>query len=262
MKFYKYHGTGNDFILSDQREETTLEASDRDAIAALCRRRFGVGADGFIMLQSSEEADFHMAYFNADGLPSSMCGNGGRCVVAFAKRLGVFQGDRCTFTAPDGLHEAELLPDGRVALQMKDVPVYRRLDDDAYFLDTGSPHHVCFVPNPDEVDVFARGRSIRYAPIYDPEGTNVNFVAAQDGCLRVRTYERGVEAETYSCGTGVVAAALAYWLQEGAAEGTHVLRVSTKGGTLEVRFTYHTSFGFRQIWLIGPAEPVFEFRVL
>ena len=260
MKFYKYHGTGNDFILLDQRFRQELQDTDHQRIAALCQRRFGIGADGLILLRQSDEADFHMAYFNADGYPSSMCGNGGRCVVAFAKRLNVFTGSQCRFSASDGLHSAELLPDGRVALEMSAVPEIRRAGD-AFFLDTGSPHHVCFVPEPDAVDVQAAGARIRYSDAYRSEGVNVNFVAEQGGGLRVRTYERGVEAETWSCGTGVTAAALAYWYKNSGRSGAHSLPISTPGGELEVRFTYDPSLGFRQIFLVGPAVAVFEGEV-
>ncbi len=257
MKFYKYHGTGNDFILLDQRFGQSLNEQDAETIAALCQRRFGIGADGLILLQKSDEADFHMAYFNADGRPSSMCGNGGRCVVAFAKRLSVFEGSECRFTASDGLHRAKLLPDGRIALKMGDVPLVRKFGED-FFLDTGSPHYVCFVQEPDAVDVRAEGARIRYSDAWRSEGVNVNFVATKGEQLRVRTYERGVEAETRSCGTGVTAAALAFWYKTSPLAGTHTQAISTPGGELEVRFTFEPSVGFRQIWLVGPAVPVFE----
>ncbi len=258
--FYKYHGTGNDFILIDARGPSWVNPQDHALIRRLCQRRFGPGADGLILLQSSREADFHMLYYNADGRPSSLCGNGGRCVVAFAKWLGVFAGRHCRFTASDGLHRAELLEDGRIALEMADVPVYRSLGGQEYFLDTGSPHHVCFVDDPDAVDVLERGRAIRQAEPYAADGVNVNFAGRLSGekALRVRTYERGVEAETYSCGTGVTAAVLAYWLRAKGPQGRHSLFVSTRGGNLEVRFTYEASGGFRQIFLIGPVQGVFR----
>ncbi len=258
--FFKYHGTGNDFILLDARDGSWVDPQDYELIKHLCERCFGVGADGLMFLETSEEADFHMRYYNADGRPSSMCGNGGRCVVAFAKWLSIFTGKHCRFTASDGLHQAEILKDGRIALEMADVSVCRSLGEQQYFLDTGSPHHVCFVDDPNAVDVLERGRAIRYADPYLKNGVNVNFVKflPEEKRLRVRTYERGVEAETYSCGTGVTASVLAYWLKKGGMEGRHRVEVSTPGGVLEVHFNYTASEGFRQIALVGPVQKVFR----
>lgn len=257
--FYKYHGTGNDFILIDHRHNPWLNPQDQHAIANLCQRRFGIGADGLILITHSDQADFHMLYFNADGRPSSMCGNGGRCAVQFAKKLGIFTGLKTVFSASDGLHQAYILPDKRIALQMKEVENINN-SQESYYLDTGSPHHICFVENPDQINVLEQGQAIRYSKEYAPQGTNVNFVATKlnKGQLQVRTYERGVEKETFSCGTGVVAAALAYWLRSNGPSGSHRLLITTKGGDLEVHFLYHPNHGFRQIQLIGPAQEVFK----
>lgn len=266
MTFYKYHGTGNDFVMIDDRAEA-FDVTDQARIAHLCHRRFGIGADGLILLRNREGYDFEMVYFNADGRPSSMCGNGGRCTVAFAKFLGVI-GTETTFLAVDGPHEARVEPDGIVRLKMQDVapaqpaPVHDDLGD--VYLHTGSPHHVRFLdasegPALAELDVFGLGQEIRTDQAYDPAGTNVNFVEApsQPGQpWAVRTYERGVENETYSCGTGVTAVALA----ASALGATSPVLLSTPGGLLEVAFEQQAD-GFKNVWLSGPAVQVFRGEV-
>ena len=210
LHFYKYQGTGNDFVMLDNRTGT-FPKEDTTLVNKLCDRRFGIGADGLILLEKSDTVDFTMVYYNADGNESSMCGNGGRCLVAFAKQLKVIK-HKATFTAIDGLHHATI-KDGVVSLQMIDVTRIESYKSHT-FLNTGSPHHIEFVANVDAIDIQKSGKEIRYgAPYYD-EGTNVNFVEVIDSStLKVRTYERGVEDETLSCGTGVTAAAIAAYFE-------------------------------------------------
>ena len=264
MTFHKYHGTGNDFIVLDDRAQQ-FDTADQAHIAHLCHRHFGIGADGLMLLRSREGYDFEMVYFNADGLPSSMCGNGGRCLVAFAKHLGIIENE-ANFLAIDGPHAARIAPDGTVRLRMQEVaaihPADLGDDRDDVFLDTGSPHHVNFLDAAEagplaEFDVYGHGHDIRFDQAYDPSGTNVNFVEIPaDPALpwSVRTYERGVEDETLSCGTGVTAVALAA-TQRGA---TSPVRLSTPGGELEVAFECHPNGSFTSVWLSGPAVRVFS----
>ena len=265
LTFHTYQGTGNDFIIIDDRAEQ-FDATDQARIAALCHRRFGIGADGLMLLRNKEGYDFEMVYFNADGAPSSMCGNGGRCLVAFAKYLGIIT-DSARFLAVDGPHEARVETDGTVRLQMIDVaPVQAGgVGNDDVFLHTGSPHHVHFLdpaesPPLAEFNVFATGHDIRYHQAYDPTGTNVNFVEVPADPAQpwpVRTYERGVEDETLSCGTGVTAVALAA-SQRGA---TSPVRLRTPGGLLEVSFEQKADGSFQNVWLSGPAVRVFSGEV-
>lgn len=250
MKFYKYQGTGNDFILLDNRQGNIQLTQAQ--IAQLCHRRMGIGADGLMLLQEKKGYDFEMVYYNADGRTSSMCGNGGRCIVQFAHDLGLIQ-YRATFWAIDGAHEAEIHGDGDVALLMQDVNGIHR-DGKAYVLDTGSPHYVRFVEQP--VEVVTEGRRVRNSPTYCEAGINVNFVQKTSAGLRVATYERGVEDETYSCGTGVTAAAIAAYLEyENLAMPIHI---ETKGGVLSVHFEDIHPNGATTIYLNGPATFVFE----
>lgn len=248
MKFYKYQGTGNDFIMIDNR---MLDFQlDTKAIAQLCHRRFGIGADGLILLEKDPQADFKMVYYNADGSESTMCGNGGRCLVAFAHFLEIFK-EKCTFSAIDGLHEAEI-QDGIVKLKMIDVPDITTTEH--YFvLNTGSPHYVEFTQNVKHLDVFQKGKEIRNSAPFATEGINVNFVEKiTHNQIFVRTYERGVEDETYSCGTGVTASALAIMLHQNINE----VEIQTLGGTLKV-YAEKAGKGFKNIWLEGPAKLVF-----
>lgn len=257
LPFYKYQGTGNDFILIDNRAKALLERKDTAYIRTLCDRRFGIGADGLILLQNKEGYDFEMVYFNADGAESSMCGNGGRCITAFARYLGIVT-DKATFLAIDGPHEAILRDDYWVELKMTDVPQVL-MEDEHFELDTGSPHYVTFVEDVDDIDVFNNGQAIRYSQKYRKEGINVNFVEKTKEGIFVLTYERGVEAETLSCGTGVTAAAIAYHLDR--PDGSRLrVPIQTKGGQLEVRIE-PIGDGFQNIWLCGPTEVVFQGQV-
>ena len=209
------------------------------------------------MLQQKAGDDFEMLYFNADGHPSSMCGNGGRCLVAFAHFLGLLPDGRAHFLAVDGPHDAVVIAPDYIELQMRPVkPVH--YNTAVPFVDTGSPHHLEFVPSVQAVAVVERGRAIRYRAPYADQGVNVNFVEiTAPNALRVATYERGVEDETLSCGTGVTAAALGYYLTQRAPQAPQPIQVATKGGTLEVRFA-RAGDGFDQIWLCGPVQQVFR----
>ncbi len=253
IPFQKYQGTGNDFVLIDQRTEQYLRREGQSQIARLCHRRFGIGADGLILLQDNPDYDFEMIYFNADGREGSMCGNGGRCIVAFAHSLGII-GDHCRFLAVDGPHEARVRPDGWIELKMSDVTDIEE-GEGFYFLDTGSPHYVAFVEELQQVDVVRRGQEVRYSERFREKGTNVNFVQAANKAISVATYERGVEDETLSCGTGVTAAAIAHYLRHPQGPKASI-PIEVKGGQLEVRFEIKKG-RFTNIWLCGPAENVF-----
>lgn len=253
IPFYKYQGTGNDFILIDNRNQSISLSNEQ--VAFLCHRRFGIGADGLILLELEAGVDFRMVYYNSDGNTSSMCGNGGRCITAFAKFLNVID-NKARFTASDGLHEAVVDADGQVSLKMQDVKQIESADD-YFFLNTGSPHYVKFVTDIDQVDVVNEGRTIRYNDRFRAEGTNVNFIEKREEDLYVRTYERGVEDETYSCGTGVTAAALVAAVT-GHSTGKNNCMVQTKGGQLEVTFEKVLEKNFYNIWLKGPATYVFK----
>ena len=250
LVFHKYQGTGNDFVIIDNRTGV-FDAGRRDLIKKLCDRRFGIGADGLMLLEDTPGFDFKMVYFNADGNESTMCGNGGRCLVKFAYHVGVFT-KNTTFLAVDGPHEASV--DGDIVhLKMMDVTVVES-DVNNFFLNTGSPHYVEFVDNIQSYDVFNQGNQVRYSERFAPGGTNANFVEllGKDH-IYVRTYERGVEDETYSCGTGVTAAALV-----SASKGlSSPVAVKTLGGDLSVKFE-KSGEGFVNIFLNGPAEKVFE----
>ena len=251
MQFYKYQGTGNDFIIIDDRNQTfTL---DTQAIAQLCHRRFGIGADGLMLLQRADGYDFRMVYFNSDGTEGTMCGNGGRCLVRFASDLGIVS-DKAHFIAVDGPHLAYITP-STISLQMQDVANIAQHDDD-YFTNTGSPHVVRYVQQVQFTDVKNIGAAIRYSESYQGQnGTNVNFVEKLDPqTLFVRTYERGVEDETYSCGTGVTAAALVSNTTKGMPSP---IQIKTLGGELAVQFEGNSTDGYTQIFLIGPAKHVF-----
>lgn len=252
ISFFKYQGTGNDFVMIDDRAET-FPRHDQALVARLCNRRFGIGADGLILLQNHPLLDFRMVYFNADGAEGSMCGNGGRCIVRFAHDLGLFE-RQTKFMAVDGEHEATVA-DGIVSLRMSDVLNIDTAPDYS-FTNTGSPHVVIVVDDLRQHDVVGIGRALRYSDVFAPGGTNVNFVQIEsDGTLFVRTYERGVENETYSCGTGVTAAALVLHRNTGLSSP---VSIRTVGGPLNVSFQPTETGGYAFIHLIGPAERVFQ----
>ncbi len=255
--FYKYQGAGNDFIVFDNRNGV-FQRDNTDLVRHLCDRRFGVGGDGLMLLQDVDGHDFEMVYYNADGNEGSMCGNGGRCIVAFARDLGVI--DRETdFLAADGAHYARVLDQAdQISLQMIDVDQVGR-DDDAYVIDTGSPHYVKVVDGLDAYPVVDEGRKIRYNNTYRSKGINVNFVEADTAGYFVRTYERGVEDETLACGTGATAVALAMALHEGL-EGELETPIRMMGGKLNIRFCKKGK-SFTQVFLEGPANFVFEGKV-
>ena len=252
IRFYKYQGAGNDFIIIDNRERR-FDKNDVSAIRFLCDRRFGIGADGLMLLETHPDYDFKMFYFNSDGPEASMCGNGGRCIVAFANKLGIIQ-NHVMFLAVDGPHEASIEESAGVNLKMVDVTGYEKISED-YFMDTGSPHYVTFRDSLEGLDVFDEGRKIRYSSRFKEKGTNVNFTQLHDGMLTVYTYERGVEDETLACGTGITAAALCAAVKTGKTEGE--FKVAAKGGNLRVSFKRDGN-GFKDIWLKGPATFVFE----
>ena len=267
MLFFKYQGAGNDFVMIDQRQHQILNRGDTRKIAFLCDRHFGIGADGLILLQNHATLDFEMVYFNADGRESTMCGNGGRCIAAFAKHLGIETGGAgYQFMAIDGEHRA-LFPHSTgaggewVELKMNDVDQIERVehqDAPAFILNTGSPHFVRFVPDTEILDVKQEGRAIRYSNRFRQEGINVNFVRENEERLLIRTYERGVEDETLACGTGVTAAAIACFINSQQPPGNQEIPVRAKGGDLLVRFTALENGSFSDIWLCGPAQKVFQ----
>jgi len=253
VKFYKYQGTGNDFIILDNRNNEYSFITN-DQVRRLCARRLGIGADGLMLFNEKKGYDFEMRYYNADGGESTMCGNGSRCIVKFAYHLGMHRNEY-KFLAVDGEHEAEIDPDGTVSVKMIDVDKIYKLRGD-FVLNTGSPHYVKLSNDVMDMDVYKKGRDIRYSKDYEAEGINVNFVEqSDDDKIIVRTYERGVEDETYSCGTGVTAAALVSYHNE---NGFNEVEVKTLGGTLTVEFDRLDDDRYVNIWLCGPAEKVFE----
>ncbi len=255
LTFAKYQGTGNDFIMIDDRDHSIEPKLDQELISRLCTRRIGIGADGLILLQSASKVDFHMKYFNKDGNEGSMCGNGARCIIAFAHDLGWTQ-THFQFEATDGVHLATYHEE-HITIQMINPYGYQEISPQEVWLYTGSPHFVSFQDKPvSELDVFELGRNIRYSEPFAEEGTNVNFVNAIDeNTLMVRTYERGVEDETLSCGTGVTAAVYAYLLRNGWANNE--MHVQTLGGKLSVQVE-HPGTDAERVSLSGPALKVFE----
>lgn len=253
IDFYKYQGTGNDFVMIDNRL-ATFPKNNTQLIEHLCDRRFGIGADGLILLENDTETDFRMVYYNSDGNQSSMCGNGGRCLVAFAKKLNVIE-NSTTFIATDGLHHATISADGLVSLQMIDVDAIQTTPEFS-FLNTGSPHHVQLVEDLEQYNVKENGAAIRYSKLYGKQGSNINFVKKiDDTTFSVRTYERGVEDETLACGTGVTAVAIAM-NATGKTNATSI-HLNVEGGKLAVSFDKKDGH-YTNIFLIGPAEFVFK----
>ena len=252
LKFDKFHGAGNDFILIDNREHIA-DMLNSAIIKYLCDRHFGIGADGLMLLNKHDKYDFEMDYYNSDGSGATICGNGGRCIVAFAKKLGIIQ-DKTTFLASDGVHEAEILENGMIKLKMKDVEM-PEISDDYVFIDTGAPHHIEFESDIFLTDVYAKGKEIRYSDRYKVHGTNVDFVQVNDNEIKIRTYERGVENETLACGTGAVASAIAYYKKFNSK--ANQVKVKALGGELEVSFKEHQN-KFTDVYLSGPARYVFS----
>jgi diaminopimelate epimerase len=250
IHFNKYQATGNDFVLVDNR--SGIYSFTKEQIEKICDRRFGIGADGLILIEKHPTLDFNLVYYNSDG-SQSLCGNGSRAAVMMASSLGLLNGNT-EFNAYDGPHQAELLKTGIVKLKMNDVSGAKKIGDD-YFINTGSPHYLKFVTDVKNYPVFDEGRKIRYNQNYAPNGTNVNFIQLlENNTIYVRTYERGVEDETFSCGTGVTAAALAASFHGYSSP----LKVNVRGGELSVEFKSGQAGTFQDIFLIGPAKMVFE----
>ena len=254
INFYKYQGAGNDFVVIDNRAKK-IENLDKEVVSHICDRRFGVGADGLMLLNTHSDYDFEMKYYNADGNLGSMCGNGGRCVVAFAKALGLIDTETL-FLAVDGPHYAKIAESGElVELQMTDVEMITQIDD-AFVLDTGSPHYVIMRGNLQSLNVFNEGSRIRNSAQFAAKGINVNFVEQTEDGYFVRTYERGVEDETYACGTGVTAVALAMAKMNNTT-GHQNTKIKTLGGLMEINFDYDGE-SFTNVFLCGPAKFVFK----
>ena len=254
IHFYKYQATGNDFVLIDNRASGYSFSTEQ--IGQICNRRFGVGADGLMLIEKHPSLDFNLVYYNSDG-SQSLCGNGSRAAVVMAATLGLMN-HHTTFNAYDGAHEAELLGSNQVRLKMNDVTTVKKTGAE-YFIHTGSPHHIRFVDDLNSYPVVEEGRKIRYSEAYAPSGTNANFIQLMDeNTIAVRTYERGVEDETFSCGTGVTAAALAASFHG----YTSPVHIKVKGGELSVEFKGGPSVSipasFHDVFLIGPAKMVFE----
>lgn len=253
IHFQKFHGAGNDFIIIDNRSLNHQLTTKQ--IAKLCHRRFGIGADGLMLLELDENTDFRMKYYNSDGKEGSMCGNGGRCIVAFAKAIGIDK-KHYTFNAIDGLHEA-FIQNFLVDLKMSDVIDIQHIQDE-WFLDTGSPHVVKIVNSIQDVNVAVEGKKLRYDERFGPNGSNVNFIQLNQQQLDIRTFERGVEAETYACGTGAVASAI---IANQVMPDNFSFVLKALGGQLEVKFE-KTGNNYHNIWLKGPAEKVFEGQIV
>jgi diaminopimelate epimerase len=253
IEFYKYQGTGNDFVILDNRENKYNYLTAKQ-VKHICNRRFGIGADGLILLSYKKYFDFEMIYYNADGNEGSMCGNGGRCLVKFAKLMGILK-NTYHFIASDGKHEAEITMNGLVRLKMQDV--YKvEYHTGHIIVNTGSPHFVKFANDVKDIDVVETGREIRYSKLFKEEGINVNFTeTVGEDSIFIRTYERGVEDETLSCGTGVTAAAIMNAHND---KGFNRVEVKTMGGNLSVEFEKIDDQQFENIWLCGPAELVYK----
>jgi diaminopimelate epimerase len=256
VKFYKYQGTGNDFVMIDNRD-LSFPKHNTALINTLCDRRFGIGADGLILLENDSNVDFKMVYFNADGNESSMCGNGGRCIVAFANHLKIIE-NTTHFIATDGPHFATILENGTISLQMKDVEEVF-IHDNYVFLNTGSPHHVTQVDDLQQFDVKQNGKTIRYSDLYGDAGSKVNFVSQiSDNHFAIRTYERGVEDETLSCGTGATAVAIA--MNALSKSTSNTITIDVQGGQLVISFQ-ETTTGYQNVFLQGAAQLVFEGQI-
>ncbi len=255
FSFYKYHGAGNDFVIVDNRNNS-IQLSQTQ-LALICDRRFGIGADGFMSLENDDELDFKMKYYNSDGAEGSMCGNGGRCIVAFANKLGIIS-KQTVFRASDGTHEARINSINKnmldISLKMIDISNIKS-NGTSFFLDSGSPHHISFVEDLDKIDVYRQGKEIRYSEMYKKtNGTNVNFIEIKDNYLKIRTYERGVEDETLACGTGATASAIAF--AHKTKRNNEEIILKALGGDLRVKFNFKNN-SYENIVLSGPTQFVF-----
>ncbi len=261
--FQKWQGAGNDFIIIDNRNNQVGSLNPM-IINKLCDRHFGIGADGLMLVVATSGYDFEMVYYNSDGYPAEMCGNGGRCIAAMASQSGIFT-QKTTFLTTDGPHEAEVVSEGIIRLKMTDISNIQRvtlpklspsIPETGVFLNTGVPHLVVFADDLTAVNVDAAGRTLRYLAQFSPAGTNVNFVKEEGSTLSVRTYERGVEGETLACGTGNVAAAIAAeWITD---RGLSAYDCIAVGGRLKVSFNRQGTTSFTGVWLEGPAVKVFD----
>jgi diaminopimelate epimerase len=266
IKCYKYQGAGNDFVIIDNRDGDIYLSQPQ--IKRFCDRRFGIGGDGLMLLGFSKSFDFSMKYYNADGFEGTMCGNGGRCLIAFAARMGI---DKYNFEAIDGPHTGQIIKysplESTVELGLTDVFQIKDIPPDKYFLNTGSPHLVIFPENFSDTDVDKEGRYWRHHFIEG--GTNVNFVKVLENGLFVRTFERGVEAETYACGTGISACAIAFdqrckkdffgnYIVNKVDEDIYEIKVEAPGGKLSVKYKYEGGTKYTNIRLTGPATFVYE----
>jgi diaminopimelate epimerase len=252
IEFFKYHGAGNDFVIIDNRKYG-FGKDNVSMVKMLCDRHFGVGADGLILLNNSENYHFEMIYFNSNGQEGSFCGNGSRCTVAFAGYLGIVQ-EAADFIAIDGPHHAEIIGKEWVRVHMNDI-MKIETGENHYFLNSGSPHYVSFHDDIESMDVVTEGRKIRYSEKFQKEGTNVNFVQVEKNKLIVRTYERGVEDETLACGTGITASSVAAALKNNFLYSSY--EIKARGGELKVSFK-HNGNRFTDICMEGPAKQVFK----
>lgn len=255
LRFYKYHGAGNDFILLDERN-TRINLNNQE-IAFLCDRHKGIGADGLMRLIESSEYDFEMKYYNSDGKEGTMCGNGGRCIVSFAFDIGIQKSDY-QFIAIDGLHQAKILQLDRneKIIELNMINVDQIINNENFVINTGSPHHLNFLTNIDQINVLEEGSKIRYSDHFKKEGINVNFIEERENELFVRTYERGVENETLACGTGVTAAAIGSAIRQKLKYNE--FNIKTLGGDLKVSFDIQSENHFTHIKLTGPTSFVYQ----
>lgn len=249
---YKYQGAGNDFVIIDNRNGK-LNNITSESVKKLCNRRYGIGSDGLMLLNKSDKSDFEMIYFNSDGSGSTLCGNGARCIVAFAYKLGIIS-NSTVFNASDGLHEAFVVEPDYIRLKMSDVNSVQLFNGD-YITDTGSPHYVKFIESIDQINVVEEGKKVRYSDKFIKTGINVNFIQLKGTMIHTATYERGVEDETLACGTGAVAMALALAEKNKINKAEYIL--NTKGGLLGVEFEKKSNI-YTNIWLSGKAEFVFK----
>jgi len=253
LRFQKWQATGNDFVIIDNRDGILTDLSSK-WISRICDRNFGVGADGFMFIQNHPNLDFEMKYYNADGNEAEMCGNGARSIIGFAKKNGIIS-DSTGFKTIDGIHHGWIIGKDQYRVKMVDVNAIKE-NDKGVFLNSGVPHLIIFTKDPDQIDVLKQGKEIRYSKEFAPKGTNVNFINYSDKILRMRTYERGVENETLSCGTGAVASSIATEYINNFGKSTYDVQVP--GGKLKVSFKRTNKDQFQEIYLEGEAKMVFE----